>query len=384
MSAGAELERCLGEVFQRGVYEPLDDGDFNELALRIFRFQIDANQAYRGFVFKRGVDPDQVSMWEEFPFLPARAFKSAVLISGSKSEVERVFRTSGTTQGGGKRGEHHLLSLSLYGKSLLPNFRAHLLPDEPGPIRILCLLPDPRDVPDSSLASMMAEVISGAGDPGSGFFLRADGGLAAEAFHGALRRSEDEGATTLVAGTAFSLARWGELAEARAWKVRLPPGSRIMETGGYKGKSVELPREVLYGILQDRLGVPEERIVNEYGMTELLSQFYEPVLPGAPGAGGRWGHEGLPSLAERFHREPPWVRTLVLDPVTLGRVAPGNPGVLAHLDLANLWSVAAVLTEDRGRRVEGGFQLLGRSPGSEPRGCSLAMEDFLASREEGL
>jgi hypothetical protein len=56
-------------------------------------------------------------------------------------------------------------------------------------------------------------------------------------------------------------------------------------------------------------------------------------------------------------------------------------GVLAHLDLANLGSVAAVLTEDMGREFQGGFQLLGRSLGSEPRGCSLAMEDFLASQE---
>jgi hypothetical protein len=58
----------------------------------------------------------------------------------------------------------------------------------------------------------------------------------------------------------------------------------------------------------------------------------------------------------------------------------GEVGVLAHLDLCNLGSVAAVLTEDLGKRVEGGFRLLGRRLGSEPRGCSLAMEDFLASR----
>jgi hypothetical protein len=51
------------------------------------------------------------------------------------------------------------------------------------------------------------------------------------------------------------------------------------------------------------------------------------------------------------------------------------------MDLANLGSVAAVLTEDLGREVPGGFQLQGRSPGSESRGCSLAMEDFLASQE---
>ena len=86
------------------------------------------------------------------------------------------------------------------------------------------------------------------------------------------------------------------------------------------------------------------------------------------------------ALAERFHRGPPWVRTRVLNPLTLETLPLGELGVLAHLDLGNLGSVAAVLTEDLGREVPGGFQLLGRSPGSEPRGCSLAMEDFLASQ----
>jgi hypothetical protein len=53
------------------------------------------------------------------------------------------------------------------------------------------------------------------------------------------------------------------------------------------------------------------------------------------------------------------------------------------VDLANLGSVLAVLTEDRGTLVEGGFRLEGRVPGAEPRGCSLAMEDLLASEREG-
>jgi hypothetical protein len=156
--------------------------------------------------------------------------------------------------------------------------------------------------------------------------------------------------------------------------VGLPEGSRIMETGGYKGRIRALPRNELYRSLTLAFGVPVGRIVNEYGMTELLSQFYEPVLVSGSGVGkppGDW--------ERRFHRGPPWVRTRVLDPLTLEDAPEGEVGVLAHLDLANLGSVAAVLTEDLGRWVPGGFQLMGRSRGAEPRGCSLAMEDFLAS-----
>ena len=154
-----------------------------------------------------------------------------------------------------------------------------------------------------------------------------------------------------------------------------------METGGYKGRSKVLLRGELYEALEDAFGIPQTRIVNEYGMTELLSQFYEPVLAGAPSAAHRPGGPTSAGLVERFHVGPPWVRTSVLDPLTLKALPVGEVGVLAHLDLGNLGSVAPVLTEDLGREVPGGFQLLGRSSGSEPRGCSLAMEEFLASQE---
>jgi hypothetical protein len=169
-----------------------------------------------------------------------------------------------------------------------------------------------------------------------------------------------------------------------------------METGGFKGRSRTVSREDLYGGLENLFGVPRAFIVNEYGMTELLSQFYEPVLAGgggwSPTASGEgrteiWTEEQEPSggrLSERFHRGPPWVRTRVLHPLTLEPVPAGETGVLAHLDLANLGSVAAVLTEDIGCLVPGGFRLQGRSPGAEPRGCSLAMEDFLYGAKGGL
>ncbi|HND52087.1 MAG TPA: YncE family protein, partial [Pirellulaceae bacterium] len=47
-------------------------------------------------------------------------------------------------------------------------------------------------------------------------------------------------------------------------------------------------------------------------------------------------------------------------------------GLLRVIDLANLRSVLAVQTEDLAIRRGRGFELLGRAPGAEPRGCSLA------------
>src|SRR5256885_10427058 len=56
---------------------------------------------------------------------------------------------------------------------------------------------------------------------------------------------------------------------------RLPPGSRILDTGGYKGQSRELPLEDFYADLARLLGVPRSHCINMYGMTELSTQFYD-------------------------------------------------------------------------------------------------------------
>jgi hypothetical protein len=51
--------------------------------------------------------------------------------------------------------------------------------------------------------------------------------------------------------------------------------------------------------------------------------------------------------------------------------------VLLHYDLANTDSVMALQTEDLGVEVDGGFRVLGRAAGAEPRGCSLDLETLL-------
>ena len=51
--------------------------------------------------------------------------------------------------------------------------------------------------------------------------------------------------------------------------------------------------------------------------------------------------------------------------------------IVLALFLLNVDSAVAVLTQDRVRRVAGGFEILGRLPGAPPRGCSLAIDELL-------
>jgi hypothetical protein len=356
----------LEALFGGDVDVDLDRGAFDELALRAFGVQFEANPVYRGFCERRGVTPDAVARWEDVPPVPATAFKHVDLVCGDPAAVEATYLTSGTTSGAGPRGRHHVPRVALYRAAALPNLRTHLVPED-RPLTVLSLIPSPAEEPRSSLSAMMGFVAEAWGHPVR--WVGHPERLAdLDAFRAAVEEARDAARPALVAGTAFAFVHLLDAMAGAGVALALPRGSRIMETGGFKGRARAVERDDLYEALEARLGVPRDRIVNEYGMTELLSQLYEPVLAEGAGAAGR-------------HVAPPWLKVRALDPSTLAPLPAGEAGVLAFFDLANVGSVCHVLTQDMGTVSADGVRLLGRSPGAEPRGCSLAVEDLLAAGE---
>jgi hypothetical protein len=61
----------------------------------------------------------------------------------------------------------------------------------------------------------------------------------------------------------------------------------------------------------------------------------------------------------------------IISPETGLEVADGETGLIRVFDLANVFSVMAIQTEDLGVRRGDGFELIGRAPLAEARGCSL-------------
>ncbi len=350
------LDRRVLAVIGRGVDAPLDEAELDALALELFAWQHEHCEAYRRLCAASGRSPDSVGHWTEIPAAPTGAFKEARLAAFPESATVRVFRTSGSTAG--KRGELHLDTLELYTASLLATFGAHIVP-EARPLPFVVLAPPASQAPDSSLSYMydVAARHLGRGEPV--FCVTRDGWDPAAAIE-QLRGLEGPAA---VVGTAFAFVHLIDALGAAGEQLRLPAGTRVMETGGFKGRSRELTRDALHAGIESALGVARERIVNQYGMCELGSQFYEDSL--------RRGR------ASEVKRVPPWVRTRVVDPATLREAASGEVGMLVHLDLANTGSVLAVQTSDAGRAVDGGFEVLGRLPGAEARGCSLAADALL-------
>jgi len=174
----------------------------------------------------------------------------------------------------------------------------------------------------------------------------------------------------IVLGTAFSYVHLLDHLAERSLRFELPPGSRALETGGYKGRSRALSKSALHSLIAARLGIPPTQIVCEYGMSELSSQAYDHACD----AWRRRSDEprgGQAPLVTRHFRFPPWARTEIISPETGLEVAEGETGLIRVFDLANVYSVMAIQTEDLGIRRGDGFELIGRAVAAEPRGCSL-------------
>lgn len=350
------MRRGLVEASGGGTGLPSDDAAWEPVALDLFELQYATVPAYRLLCDSRGRKPGSVRSWREIPTVPTTAFQELEFTAIEPGGRTRVFHSSGTTGQRPSRHFHHAESLALYEDSLRPWFAVHLLapgPSRPAHLRPRCLAltPPPGSVPNSSLVHMFEVVIRDFGGAGSAFTgrLAVDGAweLGLEPTLEALESASAEGAPILVLGTAFLFVHLLDALESQGRSFRLPPGSRVLETGGYKGRSRSLPRQELHAAIAERLGRPE--IIPEYGMSELSSQAYE--------SGGRF-------------RFPPWVRLRTIHPETGLEVPEGEPGLLRIHDLANVWSVAALETGDLARRHGQSFELLGRAAEAEPRGCS--------------
>ncbi len=357
---------------------------FDSFALDLFRLQFEANPVYRSFCEARRSVPSQIGHWSQIPFLPVVAFKESICTALPESDRLREFRSSGTTTQARSRHFHSGLSLESYECSLLPWFNRHLMPDLApwrgrlfgGPLEppdFLFLTPPPARCPNSSLAHMF-EVVrrehAPASNPFHGTFTR-DGAwsLNTAAIESVLRQAVDFARPLCVLGTAFSFVELSDHLVQSGKTVVLPSGSRALETGGYKGRSRSLSKTALHSLINHALGIRLDHIVSEYGMSELSSQAYDHPIPTTAMEDSN-SPEIVKPPPRTFHF-PPWTRIRIVSPENEREMPPGEVGVLQVLDMANIFSVCALQTEDLAASLGHGFELHGRASSSEPRGCSL-------------
>jgi hypothetical protein len=327
----------------RFLSEPAEEG-FASLALAIFNYQRRENPVYAKYCQFLGT-PEQVESWREIPAVPQIAFKRHEFRSFPRRQTKTEFRTSGTTGEG--HGKHFFPSLRLYEAAVQRGWDYFRLPRS----RMLLLMQNSEDAPFSSLSRMGGILADFQPDR---FFIAKNGSFELDRLRSQIVDREEP---VILFGTALAFLHL--LEKAPDHHLKLPLGSLAMETGGFKGSGREISKRDLYHSLSLDLGIPVDSIWNEYGMTELSSQFY------SHGVG-------------RSHRAPPWMRFQIIDPETSEEASPGEMGLLRIVDLANLWSALAVLTQDLAiAQPDGGFLLLGRDPAALPRGCSRAMDELI-------
>jgi hypothetical protein len=335
--------------------EPPTEERFNELALASFNFQFEHNEAYGRLCRHQRISPQSLRRWEEIPAVITSACKELELSALPPTERSSVFHSSGTTEQKPSRHYHNPLTLRLYEHSLLTWFKPNFMPDRER-LHFQFLTPRRSEAPNSSLVHMFETVARDFGATESAFFGTLDEQRQWTLNWGeaerALRHLAASREPIAICGTAFLFVHLCDWLKERKLTVQLPPGSRALETGGYKGRSRSVEKSELHKMITSSLGVPREQIISEYGMSELSSQAYD--------------------RATNHFLFPPWARAIIISPETAKPVPKGQPGLLRVYDLANVGSVMAIQTEDLAVFHGDGFELLGRASRAEARGCSLA------------
>lgn len=322
--------------FKKDIFS-LTEIEFEAKALAVFRFQAKVNRVYREFLRHLDISPERILKIEDIPFLPVELFKSQKVTSLDILPVH-YFESSGTTNE--TRSRHYVSDLAFYEAVALQTFRKFYGPPEQ--YCFLFLLPSYLERKNASLVYMCNTLLK-SGKEGGGFYLNEFDVLKSK-----LTKNELNNIPTILLGVSFALL---DFAEFTSMELK---NTIIIETGGMKGRRVEITRAALHEQLNKNFNT--KNIHSEYGMTELLSMAY------SKGSG-------------KF-TTPPWMKILIRDPEDPFTILEnGKSGCINIIDLANIDSCSFIATQDIGKiNPDNSFEVLGRFDHSEVRGCNLMVE----------
>lgn len=339
-----------------------------------FAHHLEASPAYHRFCQKRGFVTCPHSFdYAEFPYLPVAIFKHQLLQSVGSAEVVRTVQSSATTSQTPSTIVLDNLTRQRQVRTML-----WLLADLLGPAR------------RPFVVFEAAPTIGGARDPVvtaraaalRGFLLAASSttyGLRLEA--GQPRLDREALAQALAAPTqrlvllGYTSVLYLQVAKplAEAGRRFTLPQATILHFGGWKTLRDEaVSAEQFRATLHEVFGVPPAQIIDLYGFTEHLGLIYGD------------GPDGL-------MRCPLVSEIIVRDPRTLEPVPDGQVGLVEFLTpLPHSYPGLAILLDDLGRIVTrspgpGGrhgtaFEILGRAPAAELRGCGDVLAELMAQR----
>ncbi len=197
------------------------------------------------------------------------------------SSTVRTFMTSGTTRPE-ERGKVHYDEggLRLMDATIYEAASSFLFPDKIK-TTLLIIAPSPEIVSHDGHGLWDESIDRNTLDHPKAAFSSARKASISRVLVDELRRSEAEGIPITICGGSFGFVNFFDYCREKGLRFKLPPGSRTLDAGGFKGKSREVKREEFVSDCEDFLGVAKDYCVNLLGMTEISSQFYDNTLRNA-------------------------------------------------------------------------------------------------------
>jgi hypothetical protein len=294
---------------------------------------------------------------EDAPFLPVALFKTRELRSVEPGAVVKVLTSSGTTGQAVSRIHLDAATSQLQSRALV-RIMQHFLGVERRP---LVFLDHPGVLRDRREASARGAGILGMLPFGRQPFyaLREDMSLDREGLEAYLAKAA--GSKLLLFGFTFMVWQYFvEALERLGWRLSLPDAVLLHSGGWKKLEALRVDADTFRRRLHAATGI--ERALNYYGMVEQVGSVY------------------LENPLHCLHASV-FSDVIVRDPRTLEPLPDGSPGVVQVVSaLPTSYPGHSLLTEDQGvvRGCDdpatgmGGryFELLGRLPRAELRGCS--------------
>ncbi len=347
--------------------------DFNDYCLRMFALHYEVNTIFREFCDIKKVKPGDISQWQDIPMVYNDVFKTHLVASFPLEKSVMSCLTGGTTsltQRGRIFRDEDGKRLVFSANRMMTE--SYLFPDftEGKRCRILILAPSPEMAPSMGMAIGMEQTRLHFGTPDS-MFLLGKSGIDVNALIKALRESEASGVPVALIGATSAYVYFFQACRRKKMRFRLPPGSRICDGGGYRGRFGVVTRDDYYAMVQEILNIPGSHCVNVLGEAETATNLFDDSL--------RRVVKGLPSR-KRTRPVPPWSRVLAMSIDCLKPLPDGEVGLLAHWDLANVPTVLAVITDNLGYTTDNGTgcEMVGRAKIENGKVSPLPDEDRTA------
>lgn len=349
------------EEYSEKIFQITSEAQFNRWALEAFAYQRNNCAVYKNYlsiIQKANFIPTHYS---QIPFLPIELFKNNIIISGNFdcNNCDKLFTSSATTSM--TPSKHYVKDISLYEKSFTKGFERKY--GDSSKYNLLALLPSYLERDNSSLVYMVDFLIKQVKNSGGegGFYLYNHQDLLGNIKKISIENTHPNKKKTILIGVSFALLDFAEFIGkilTDKEKKDIFKDIIIIETGGMKGRGKEIARKDLHSFIRNQLSV--NQIDSEYGMAELLSQFYS---------------------NEDIFETSPWATIFIRDLRNPMRENKNNSiGGINIIDLANINSCCFIQTQDMGKVLSVNdsftkkFTIEGRISGSELRGCNMLLE----------